>query len=133
MYVAEVISDASISTYKQNIDGKKSNKLYQIRCRLISTDVTKNECVAYPADINLKRIPLVGEHVLIFRAYSDDSRYTSKKPAWYYLSNVAISTNINNNSIPGISGRDLEESQIGTTFEEQTIPAMQPYEGDVLF
>lgn len=133
MYVAEVISDASISTYKQNIDGQKSNKLYQIRCRLISNDVTKNECDAYPADINLKRIPLVGEHVLIFRAYSDDSRYTSKKPAWYYLSNVAISTNINNNSIPGISGRDLEESPIGTTFEEQTIPAMQPYEGDVLF
>ena len=132
IYVAEVIPDASISTYKQNIDGEKSNKLYQIRCRLISNDVTKNECVAYPADVNTKKIPIVGEHVLVFRAYSDDSRYTSKKPAWYYLTNISISTNINNNSIPGISGRDLEDSPIGTTFEDQTIPAMQPYEGDIL-
>jgi hypothetical protein len=132
MYVAEVISDASIPTYKQNIDGKKSNKLYQIRCRLISNDVTKNECVAYPADVNIKKIPIIGEHVLIFRAYSDDSRYTSKKPAWYYLTNIAISTNINNNATPGISGKDLEESPIGTTFEDRTVPAMQPYEGDIL-
>lgn len=132
MYVAEVISAQESTTYKQNIDGSKSNKIYSIHCRLISADVTKNECIAYPANVNIKKIPLLGEHVLIFRAYSDDSRYTSKKPAWYYLSDVSISTNINNNAIPGISGREFEDSPIGNTFEDQSVPALQPYEGDIL-
>lgn len=133
MYVAEVISDASVPTYKQNVDGKKINKLYQIRCRLISNDVTKNECVALPANVNLKKIPLLGEHVLVFRAYSDDSRYSSKKPAWYYLTDVSIATNVNNNSIPGISGKEFEDLPYGNTFDDQTVPAVQPYEGDILF
>ncbi|NBQ96895.1 MAG: hypothetical protein EBU12_01430 [Microbacteriaceae bacterium] len=132
MYIGEVIAEPSTLTYKQNINNTKKNKIYEIRCNLISNDVTKNPCTAYPANINIQKIPLIGEYVLLFQAYSDDSRYTSKKPNWYYLSDISILTNLNNNSVPGISGESFENSSIGATFEEQSINSLQPYEGDIL-
>lgn len=96
---------------------------------------------ARPANPNIKQIPLIGEHVIIFSALQQESTGSKRRIQWYYLPAYTIQSAINNNALPGISrirgDQENEESvydqALGKTFEEKRISPLQPYEGDILF
>jgi len=136
-YIAEVVSAAGLETYtlqnqKSNNDG--SNHVYEISVKLVSPEPDNPPISPVrPADFNIKKLPLVGEQVLIFRGYQENSNVGGLEPCWYYLSNIAISSEININSITGLSKPGTAEpSPPGRTFKEKTIAPLQAYEGDVL-
>jgi len=95
---------------------------------------------ARPANPNIKQIPLIGEHVIIFSALKEDSTDSKKRVQWYYLPAYSIQSALNNNALPGIArlrGDQEDPSQVydqplGESFNEKRVSPLQPYEGDLL-
>lgn len=86
----------------------------------------------YPASVNSKQIPLIGEHVLIFEGLSHESNYNSRISQYYYLTTIAMQSNVNDNRafvndsnyiLTGESNYELKENS----------STKQPFIGDVLF
>jgi hypothetical protein len=101
------------------------------------TDYYNNETLlAVPANPNIKQIPLVGEHVLIFKTTNQESNGTLWREMWYYLPLVGIKTAINENRIIGISEKlsdiDVADRLSKETFKSKEISPLQQYEGDLL-
>ena len=135
--IAEVL--AYDDTYKY-IDPTSPNSntsdLFSIQARGCSTYYNKNIITAKPANINMKRIPLIGEYVLLVKTFNQESTSVTWRHGWYYLSTVDIQSSINDNTIPGLSIQ-LSQEQIdatlpGVTFKPKVISPLQPFEGDVL-
>ena len=145
-YIAEVLSVANAETYTTKLqrgantdDPVQLHHIYEINCKNISPDPyspTFNN--VKPADINTKKIPVVGEQVLIFQGYREDSNLADTdqsnglQPAWYYLTTIAITQNINSNILTGLSKSGLTNSKPGNTFKDKSISILQAYEGDVI-
>lgn len=95
---------------------------------------------ARPANPNIKQIPLIGEHVIIFSALKEDSTDSKKRVQWYYLPAYSIQSALNNNALPGIArlrGDQEDTSKVydqplGKSFDEKRVSPLQPYEGDLL-
>ena len=95
---------------------------------------------ARPANPNIKQIPLIGEHVIIFSALKEDSTDSKKRVQWYYLPAYSIQSALNNNALPGIArlrGDQEDVSKVydqplGKSFDEKRVSPLQPYEGDLL-
>jgi hypothetical protein len=95
---------------------------------------------ARPANPNIKQIPLIGEHVIVFSALQQESNDSKKRTQWYYLPAYSIQSAINNNALPGVArlrGDQENKSEVydqllGKSFEEKRISPLQPYEGDLL-
>ncbi len=108
----------------------------------------------YPADSNIKRIPLVGESVLVFTGLGPEASGGSRRARLYYFAPTAVQLNIHNNALPkgaitrkskggtdtdsaqtgnpNTSGGD-EEADLGKGFTERTdVGSLQPFIGDVL-
>tara|TARA_R110001592_G_scaffold287649_1_gene556524 strand:- start:10275 stop:11261 length:987 start_codon:yes stop_codon:yes gene_type:complete len=108
----------------------------------------------YPADSNIKRIPLVGESVLVFTGLGPEASGGSRRAKQYYFAPTAVQLNVHNNALPkgaitkkskggtdtesaqtgnpNTSGGD-EEADLGKGFTERTdIGSLQPFIGDVL-
>jgi hypothetical protein len=85
-----------------------------------------------PANINIKQIPLVGEHVLVFQSYQANSSYYDKKQQWYYLSTVAVQSIINQNILPVNTVETQFDEIRDTEFKAADISPKQPLKGDVL-
>ena len=135
-YIAEVISIAEHETYtlkEQKSDVDDLRHVYEIRCKIVSPDPACPIIVepVRPADINSKKIPLIGEQVLVFQGYREDSRINELQPCWYYLTTISILSDINNNNIAGLSKDVSLTLPPGTTFVNKTISPLQAYEGDV--
>ena len=139
-YIAEVVAVANKETYtlKDQQFGQLTGTdsfyhIYDISCKIVTPNpfspIIDN---IKPADINTKKIPLIGEQVLIFQGYQETSKPDELKPAWYYLTTVSITSNINYNGITGLTQNNLTGSAAGTSFEEQIVPMLQVYEGDVI-
>lgn len=142
-YIAEVTAVNPSNTYDQSIDKeiKQRNEptdrnvknIYMINCSVIQTGTWSPPIVAKPADLNSSKIPLVGEHVLVFRAYRADSNVEERKTEWFYLTTLTISSDINLNSIPGVADARISGSAApGDSFKERIISNLQQFEGDIL-
>ncbi len=100
-YVAEVTAVTPNNTYNQTTDrflklsGEPTDRnvknIYMINCSVIQTGTWSPNIIAKPADLNSSKIPLVGEHVLVFRAYRADSNVEERKTEWFYLTTLTIS------------------------------------------
>ncbi len=93
-----------------------------------------------PASNMIKHIPILGEHVLIFKGVDQYSTADIKNIQWYYFNPYPIQSGINNNILPTISQpRTGEISQpeevVEDTpgFEEKPTSPLQPYQGDSIF
>jgi hypothetical protein len=143
-YVAEVTAVTPNPTYDLTIDKdlKQKNEpsdrnvknIYMINCSIIQTGTWSPPIIAKPADLNTSKIPLVGEHVLVFRGYRADSNVDSRKTEWFYLNTLSISSDVNLNSIPGVSDSRISGSAApGSSFKERVVSILQQFEGDVVY
>ena len=138
-HVAEVIESNS-NTYKYIGDGpdKTSDKLFTITVQIVNRVTKEYESYACkPFNMNIKQIPLIGEHVLIFKAYNQETTLTKTGIEWYYFSPYSIQSSINSNLLPGISYNAISEADAqkikpGVNFEAKSISPLQPYEGDLM-
>jgi hypothetical protein len=138
-HVAEVI-DSKSNTYKYIGDGpdKTSDKLFTITVQIVNRVTKEYESYACkPFNMNIKQIPLIGEHVLIFKAYNQETTLTKTGIEWYYFSPYSIQSSINSNLLPGISYNTISEADAqkikpGVNFEAKSISPLQPYEGDLM-
>lgn len=137
-YIAETVSD-NANTYNLDTDRTRADNLASKDIRsiytidaliLISGRVIP--ITAKPADINNVKIPLNGEHVVVFYAYRSDSNTNKHIGEWYYLNAISLNSDINLNSIPGITSRDRVGTKPGNGFKFKTTSMLQINPGDVV-
>ena len=147
-FIGEVVEAAVSETY---ID-TDSDSLYTILVKTYN-DYNPQRIYCRPADINIKQIPLIGEHVFIYRSIGVESNDEDVQIRWYYLNTLPLQSSIHHNSLTGTtikrttqktdinstvpkSTQDSNVSQqtaLGDTFHERSdIPFLQPFEGDLL-
>ena len=136
-------------------DGNPQN-LYSALVKPIYTRKGPNKATAFtarPLDSNIKRIPLIGEVVLLIRGPTSYSEANVESFEYYYTFSVNIQNSIHHNAFPELStveaddaGSDYKESsagnpnvvknseaKLGESFEEKSnIKPLQPFEGDLL-
>lgn len=146
----------SVATVKRiNLKDNDVNELYAIQAY---TQTTVNQQIkAYPMDMSMRRIPLIGETVIVMQGASGESSPDKRNSntTYYYLNPVSIQKNPHNNAlptsktllsaasavagyaaaavgIPGVSGGG-SSSELGAGFSERTdVGSIQPFVGDVL-
>jgi len=145
--IAEVIEIQPINTYSYD-DGSDPDRpnntmnLFTIWVRMDGY-VHKPKVPVKPANINIKKIPLIGELVLIFKSNSSIVQSTNtqgqyNQEQWYYLSTIDVNSSMNNNTVLGYTNNgkydiDKASDEIkGKSFKESLISPLQVYEGDVL-
>ena len=146
-FVGEVIE-----VYDETYQDSNSNSLYTVLVKTYN-DYNNQRLYCQPANINIKQIPLVGEHVFIYRGLNSESNNSKVRTRWYYLNTLPLQSSIHHNSLPGTTNKskprktdtdssvprstqDSNSSQqkaLGDTFQERSdIPFLQPFEGDLL-
>jgi len=126
-------------TYQYNEPGSgisNTDTLFALKVRSCSKYFDNEVYIARPADMNVKRIPLVGEFVLLCKTFNEQATADRWRKNWYYVSTIDFQSSVNENRLPGISNR-LSQEQIdaikpGKTFTQKTISPLQPFEGDFL-
>lgn len=130
-YVGEVVSYndtyKSTSSIPQDTSSKK-NKPFSINVRVKVNDNDKIFPDIIPSNINLKQIPIIGENVLIYQGYNENTSYIGREYQWYYLTTINVQSNTNNNITPIITAKFTPDSD----FNDINIPPLQPYIGDIL-
>lgn len=142
-----------------SVNYKDSNiiNLYSIRARLLQGDDSQNENNTLSArllDHNIKKIPLVGEIVMILRGPSSNASAFKVTSENYYLTTYSIQNSGHLNQLPnsskfqqqpeksnynvsfaGISNRDSDESPSpAKSFKENpNVKYLQPFAGDLIF
>ena len=135
--VAEVLEyDYTYQYNEPGSDLSNTDRLFALKVKSCSRYFDNKVYMARPADMNMKRIPLVGEFVLMFKTFNEQSTSNRWRKGWYYVSTIDLQSSINENRLPGISD-GLTQEQIdaikpGKTFTSKTISPLQPYEGDML-
>ena len=100
--VGEVVTGYD-NTLKYIASGSVSttNKLFTIQVRVINRFTKQFDVyTCRPFNMNFKQIPLIGEHVLIFRAYSQETTLDGTNIEWYYLNPYSIQSSVNANLVP---------------------------------
>tara|TARA_B100000497_G_scaffold41066_1_gene47812 strand:- start:859 stop:1848 length:990 start_codon:yes stop_codon:yes gene_type:complete len=138
---------------KVNLKDKDVNKLYSITV-ITPKSMNKGE-ICFPIDANIKRIPIIGETVVIVTGIGAESAGGSTDPVMYYIPSISLQKNISNNALPGGSitkkskGSSTsysqasagtpntsgggEEHDYGKGFTEpESVNPLQPFLGDVL-
>lgn len=116
-----------------------ADQLFSIQVQTVNRYTRKKDIrTVRPWNMNNIQIPIIGEHVLIFRAYNQETTLTNTGIQWYYFQPYAIQSNVNTNVVPGISYRDsisINDTQniIPTTEFLKSISSLQPYSGDVIY
>lgn len=126
-------------TYQYNEPGtsvSNTDKLFALKVRSCSKYFDNKVYLARPADMNIKRIPLVGEFVLICKTFNEQSTSNRWRKGWYYITTIDLQSAVNENRLPGISDgltqEQIDSSKPGKTFSGKSISPLQPYEGDSL-
>lgn len=135
--VAEVLGyDYTYQYIPPNQINSNVDKLFALKVRSCSGYFNNNIFIARPSNINLKQIPLVGEFVLIYKTFNEQSTSTVWREAWYYVTSVDIQSSINENMLPGLSDgltqEEIDNIQPGYTFKRKSVAPLQPYEGDFM-
>ena len=108
------------------------NSVYSIGVR---TGGVGTPIVAYPLDANIKRIPLVGEQVVVIKSTSPGKFPGKQTTRSYYLNPTSVQLNVHNNLLPNANAVGFAGSGIGIPngFEERDdVGSLQPFLGDVL-
>jgi len=112
------------------------DKLFALKVRSCSGYFNNNIFIVKPSNINLKQIPLVGEFVLIYKTFNEQSTSKIWREAWYYVTSIDVQSSINENMLPGlsdgISQEEIDNIVPGRTFKRKSISPLQPYEGDFI-
>ena len=139
-HLAEVISNNNVDTYKRTKIDNSINDFFLISVRTYDNDKTQ-DINCRPANPNIKQIPLIGEHVLIFQGTNEFSNVDKFRRQWYYLPAYSIQSAINENALPGVAKlryRDInplpnqDNTPLGNSFKQKVVSPLQPYEGDIL-
>jgi hypothetical protein len=135
--VAEVLNYERTYQYVPTpTENSNLSELFALRVKSCSQLYNQKIYIAKPGNLSIKKIPLVGEFVLIYKSFNQQTTDKIWRETWYYHSTIDIQSSINENMMPGISGgRTAEEINAikpGNTFSRKSISPIQPYEGDVL-
>jgi hypothetical protein len=136
------------------LDDNDSEKLYKIFVAT-TTGLTGNTIEAYPLDMTSKKIPVIGEQVMVVLGSNADANSQKRSSVRnYYISTVGIQSNINHNALPRLNiksatslgnldgafaGIPAQTStplahKFGNGFVElKNLSQLQPYLGDVIF
>ena len=129
------------------------NEVYSIQ--VLTAKGGGNFETAFPLDTNIKRIPLLGESVILISALGPEGQGGSRRQIQYYLNPTSVQVNVHNNALPkgavakitggtasGIPSaaagnpavtKKSSESDLGAGFVERTdVGSLQPFIGDVL-
>ena len=137
-YIGEVIKNTLTETFKDENDLGNDHFLISVR---VTNSSKEEDLICRPANSNIKQIPLIGEHVLIFEANNEYTSADKTRYQWYYFPAYSIQSNINHNALPGtapIKEGDInpvkqeDDIALGDSFEQKTVSSMQPYEGDII-
>jgi hypothetical protein len=135
-----------------NLKDDDVNKVYSVKVLLDTSNNTLVE--VFPADVNIKRVPILGEQIIVVTSQTADSKSKSKQKRKYYLHIVPVQSNVHNNSLPTANSRQTSnagsdygdtsagnpntsnnnsEVDLGKGFVERTdVGSLQPFIGDVL-
>ena len=129
--VAEVLDVTTHTTYKHTKSTEHS--LFSCQARL-DGPINRPIITAKPININIKKIPIIGELILVFKLNSSlVSSDTYNQEQWYYLSTIDLGSSINHNSISDYTKHETAKSKTpGNNFTELDINPLQPYEGDII-
>jgi hypothetical protein len=122
-----------------------------IRIQLLGSNSKDRAVYEYASPFSLsRRIPLVGEHVVIFKAPGIFSETSGRNTdVFYYLDPITIQGSVNYNILPNYSVSYVQPSsnfskatiptitksstfKSGENFKEQNVKPLQPYEGETL-
>ena len=135
-----------------NLKDDDINKTYSVK---VLIDASGNSLIeVFPIDTNIKRIPILGEQVMVMPSQSADASANSKKIRNYYAHIVPVHSNVHNNSLPKANSNTSNESggdysstaagtpnseggadadNLGDGFVERTdVGSLQPFLGDLL-
>ncbi len=129
IYFGEVISSGTANTYEliNTEDESNINTLFTVDV-LVKESRNTRILSAIPADNNIKRIPVIGETVIVFQLYDHTSSVVNRRFQWYYLNPIGIKSSINNNIQPVNSETFTPDSK----FAQTNVSLLQPYRGDLL-
>lgn len=137
-----------------NLKDDDINENYSIDVVLVGSSAIFKK--AYPLDTNIKRIPLIGEVVLLFTSIGLETNRGSIDTRLYYMNPITLQSNPNNNALPPIiapissdsSTDTYDETSAGTPnttstsettyklgdgfVEDSSVSPLQPFIGDVL-
>ena len=141
-----------INVFQDTYTDKYKDQFYTILVRTYN-EVNTQQIYCRPADMNIKKIPLIGEHVFIFKGISQEATNNIVTTAWYYLTTLPLQNSLHQNSLPSTTKQETAASTktditavnakpttnvsdtvpLGSTFAQQpNIPFLQPFEGDIL-
>ena len=134
-----------------NLKDDNFDTTYAIRVRLKPSNA---EIIAYPLNTNIKRVPLIGESVLIVASTIAEGNSVKSTQRQYYIDIVSIQQNIHQNALPDVNSIKTENTlstyedvssgnpntsggdsdvDLGAGFVERTdVGSLQPFLGDVL-
>jgi hypothetical protein len=135
--VAEVLEYDYTYSYIFPDEGKTNiDNLFTLKVRSCSTLYNNQIIKVRPANNSIKHIPLVGELVLIYKTFNEQSTKYKRRENWYYVGTVDLQGSINENMLPGISGDktqdEIDKTKPGRTFTKKSIAPLQPFEGDLM-
>lgn len=84
----------------------KGNGYYTISCRLLNSKSDNDKVFATPLDYNIKKLPIVGEIVVLIAAASQYSNSTNIGKSFYYINTVPIHRSYNHNALPTVSSKN---------------------------
>ena len=110
--------------------------------------------IVYPLDVNIKRVPVVGEQVYLVKGKSSDSKTSGGGRRYFYITSNSLQHNINHNVLPksivqstgggGTGGyaeaaagnpdaNNEKDFEFEAGFDEvPDLSGLQPFSGDVL-
>ncbi len=134
-----------------NLKDDNFDTTYAIRVRLKPSNT---EIIAYPLNTNIKRVPLIGESVLIVASTIAEGNSAKSTQRQYYIDIVSIQQNIHQNALPDVNAIKTENTlstyedvsagnpntsggdsdvDLGDGFVERTdVGSLQPFLGDIL-
>jgi len=135
--VAEVLEyDYTYSYIFPDAGKTNTDSLFALKVRSCSTLYNDQFILARPANNAIKRIPLVGELVLIYKTFNEQSTKYKRRESWYYVGTVDLQGSLNENMLPGLSGGktqdEIDKTKPGRTFTRKAVAPLQPFEGDTI-
>jgi hypothetical protein len=124
-HIGEVV--ANNTTYEYS-----DEKNFEIRVITYTDFYNRRDIRAIPYDNNIKKIPAVGEHVLLICGLSQENTKDSIYPQWYYASSFSVNSDANDNKLSNYVKSDSEiTGSINLTTKQ--VSWLQPYSGDLMF
>jgi hypothetical protein len=150
LLVAEVIE--TDLAFKRSVESqfisRGSFPLGTVRVRTVSQTGPYNEYYASPA-WNITYMPMIGEHILLFRMNGSNADSVTKSYNYFYLGPISIQDNVNLNPLPNqVTSTNTTSYTVsavprtsnnntytpGKNFRENpNVKTLQPYEGDIIF